>query len=194
MESLKKKTQSLSQHHIRSIPIEQLLQDTKKMAYIRHLFPKWWYTKILEDIAQNELSVATPNWFLEYMLSTNIGYDKRFLIEYRLKSLYSFLLKQKTREFQMVGILKNINTDWYYNDDCEYTNQDILFAVQYNKSLILFLLYTPLVRSIQRYIHQEKSRVFDKDFQQKTWSPWFEKNNLELVSMFLVEQFYFSEP
>jgi hypothetical protein len=72
------------------------------MTYIHHLFPTWWYTKILDDIAQNELSVATPNWFLEYVLSTNVAFDKKFRNE-RSTRLYRFFQTQKTREFQMVG-------------------------------------------------------------------------------------------
>lgn len=191
MQTLKTKTQTLSHQYIRSLPIEILLQQKKVTAHIQHLFPSWWYTQILNDIIENELSVATPNWFLEYMLSTNIAFDKSFRNQ-RLATLYTFLCRQKHREFQMVGLLKNIHTDCYYNEECTYDSHDILFAVQYNESLILFMLYTPITQELQQSIYKEKSRVFDKDFQQKIWCKWFEKKQLRLVSMFLVEQFYFS--
>jgi hypothetical protein len=88
-------------------------------------------------------------------------------------------------------LLKNINPECYSNDDCEYDNNDIVFAVQHNESFILFLLYTPTAYAIQEYIHEYKSRISDKDFEHKTFCKWFEKNQLQFVSMFLVEQFYF---
>lgn len=192
MKSLKQITKPLSQSHIRSIPVYELLDDEKKMVHIRQLFPKWWYTSVLDIIATNDLNVATPNWFLEYIMSTTIGFDKRF-IDQRQRVLYEFLLQRKKREFQFIGLLKNINKDCFYNDNCLYNNNDLLFAVQYNESLILFLLFTPLVQNVTDYIYTNMSRVFDKEFQVKTFCKWFEEDKLGLVNMFLVEQFYFEE-
>lgn len=191
MDSLKKKTQTVSKKYLPTIPIETLLNDSKTTTHIRHLFPRWWYAAVLNDIAENDISVATPNWFMEYLLSTNVGYDKRFR-EHRLNSLYDFLfLRETPREFQMVGLLKNIRPECYYNDNCYYNNSDILFAVQYNEKNILFLLYTPECTKIKEYIREKRNPVSDRDFDVKIFSKWFEKGQLRLVDMFLVEQFYF---
>ena len=191
--SLKKTTQTVSKSYLPTIPVETLLNDRKMMTNIRHLFPTWWYTTVLNDIVENDMSVSTPGWFIEYLLSTNIGYDKKFR-EKRLDVLYDFFLSQEApRDFQMVGLLKNIQPECYYNDDCYYDNRDILFAVQYNESLILFLLYTPECKKIKDYIWENTSRVFDRDFNVKVFSKWFEKRQLRLVGMFLVEQFYFGK-
>jgi hypothetical protein len=160
-----------SKEMIENTEIDVLLYDTERIQMINEDFSKWEYTKILNDIVQNDIEQILPIWFTKYILP--LSYIESYELKKRMKKIRFFLqMKNEMIPFQFVNKIYNEEGKIY-----------ILFIVKYNDTTVLFMLYTIIDRKLENEIR--KDRMID--LPKKNWKCYIADNKLKWKNMFLMK-------